>query len=167
MVDEIRETIYRLSYVKMYYSTVEGGQTPTPFAEVRAFLFTKMRPTRIGEEMIKKRLRDAIEKMMPLFFTLTEAEAMGKAYYETKQELSEMAVTKKEGEIKVEIDGFEVADVDVDEVLEFFKGKRVKITYDDVFRYVRFDYDTRPSKEYDEYEIRYLQSLKPTEEEGE
>jgi hypothetical protein len=141
----------------MYYAVEPKSETPLPFSETRAFIFIRERPTRIMEESIKTLLREAIDRMMPLFFSLVAAEESGKAFYEEKSETDDISVTKRKGKIKLEIDGYEIEEISVEDILEFMKRTEQRIIFNQIYRYVRFDFAKRPSREYLEDDIKEME----------
>jgi hypothetical protein len=154
---EEKSTIYRLSVCRMYYAISPKAETPLPFSECRAFIFLKERPTRIMEEGIKTLLREAIDRMMPFFFSLVIAEESGKAFYEEESKTDDISVTKRKGKMKIEIDGYEIEEVSVEDILEYMKRTEQRIIFNQIYRYVRFDFAKRPSREYLEEEIKELE----------
>jgi len=145
--------IWRLSYVRMYYSAIEEGETPKPFAEIRAFIFPKDKPTEIQRRIISKRLENAVEDMTNYVFTsIKQAELSDKAYYEDEKTTNVLEVErKKKGEIKVEIDGYEAERVEIEEIKERLK----RIYFNKIYRYGRIETKRKstPAYEYDEYKI--------------
>jgi len=141
------DKIWRLSFCRMYYSSIENTETPSPFCEIRAFLILKNKPVGVALYHIKDRLIKAIEKTESLLEMdrdrRRKRSKKGKNWFdvvenESKSEEQEIAVSEKEGKIKVEINGFEIEGVDADELLKFFKETRAKIKFDRIYRYVAF-----------------------------
>jgi len=141
------DKIWRLSFCRMYYSSLENTETPSPFCEIRAFILFKKKPVGVAYYHIKDRLTKAIEKTESLLEMdrdrRKKRSKKGKNWFdvvehESKSEEQEIAVSEKEGRIKVEINGFEIEGVDADELLKFFKLSKAKITFEKIYRYVAF-----------------------------
>lgn len=146
--------IYRISLVYMYYAKPPTKKTPDPYAEVRTFVFKTHPLTRLELQTIKKGLRAITERTVRLF-SIYDALLKDRTYHE-----EEMKMESIEGKIVAEIHGFEVEEVDYDEVAEYFKSRgRYEIPkvipFDVPFRYVRFySLDGEVKAEYNEWDIR-------------
>jgi len=141
MAKEKRQDFYRFSLVRMYYSDIAGRFTPTPIAEFRAFVFLDHEPTNTEKILLKKRLSELISgteelAFVPFYKSLESGKTM--PYPEDETELKPFSMVKKEGKIMIEIDGFEVEEIDVEEVSEYFKGIKERIQFGKPYRYVIF-----------------------------
>lgn len=158
MVEE-REKIWRISVVRCYYAIEpKTRRTPTPFCEIRAFIFFKKRPTQLMLNLTRERLKRQIELTEKLIdsirrvkFEIPEETGKEIVYWTTDADDHIIEVKKKREEIKLEIDGYEVEDVDRDEILAFFKTMKKRISFNTIYRYVAFfEPDGSIGFEYDE-----------------
>lgn len=123
--------IFRLSMVRMYYSSREGTNTPTPFCEMRVYAFFKTEPSQIQITTWRKKLIKALNWLQVVFLEHS-------AGYEKEDNFTvePIGVSGVEGrkDVKMVINGFEVESVDVDEVIRFFK----QLKFQEIYRYVAF-----------------------------
>jgi hypothetical protein len=134
----------------MFYSVPPSKVTPTPFAELRVFFFMETEPTRSELIIAKRGMKVILERLMDVFFTLPYAIDKGRADYE-----EEMSMDGIRARIRTEIHGFEVEEVDVDEVSKWFKERHKVLRLLENYRYARFyNEDGTIKKEYDEWDIR-------------
>jgi hypothetical protein len=118
----------------MYYTTLEDTETPKPFCEIRAYVFLKNKPTPIEIARWKKQLTSELNWLQTIF--LNKSRHYKREPEKDKVEVRAIGVkgitgTKK---VKMEIDGFEVEEVDIDEVIKSFD----RITFGKIYRYVAF-----------------------------
>ena len=152
--------VYRISLVYMFYSIPPSKKTPTPFAELRVFVFKEIPLTTFQLNVLKAGLRAILDRLMRIFWSLSYArEIKRRADFEEEIKQQEFG-----GRIVTEIHGFEVEDIDYDEVSEWFMSydgvdeTPAVIEFDVPFRYVRF-YDEYGGikKEYNEWDIRGME----------
>lgn len=156
--------IWRISAVRMFYAVTIKKKTPTPFCEIRAFMFTKKRPISLMLNIIKERLTREIEITERLLDSINRVKYViptetGRdvVYWSTDYEEHELEVKKKFGTIKVEIDGYEIEDIDADEVMSMFKKMKKNIAFNFIYRYVAF-FDTSGNIGF-EYDEDYIAKL--------
>jgi hypothetical protein len=176
----LESKIWRISFCRMWYSIApKKRETPTPFAEFRAFIFLKDKPpTPLLELSIKRRLKDAVDKLKEICPSIIESYKNGTADFDDKTLMEEVKATKKEGIIKIEIDGYEIEPMDImnfvtivndnEIMLHLLKQTPKKIPFDEIYRYMAFFSQTGMiKKDYDEFEIRELEQREPEEEKSE
>jgi len=171
------EKFWRLSLVKMYYAEIKKDKTPDPFLEIRTFVFLKDKPSRIQELAWKKVMEKEIEflkeKLLRHIF-----DSPKNRFWEEKRQLETVIRAKPISKwFKIEIDGWEVERIDIDEVMrEYYMGveghwfrpdriekRRLRLITEYVYRYFAFfDEEGRIKGEYDEFDI--IKALKQIEE---
>lgn len=150
--------IYRISLVHMYYGLPPSERTPKPFAELRVFVFKDHPLSLIEINTLKKGLRAILERLAVSIQSINIASLQGKVSVEEDQEVKMFG-----GKIITEIHGFEIEEVDYDEVAKYFKSYFVyettpTIPLDEPFRYVAFyDHNQEIRAEYDEWDIRRIE----------
>lgn len=138
----------------MYYSRPPSDKTPQPFAELRVFVFKDHPLTMFEINTIKKVLKEIIERLAVTIESINHAILQGKVLVSEDQE-----VIPIDGKIVTEIHGFEVEEVDYDEVAQYFRSRFADetpstIPFDIPFRYVRFyDLDGEIKTEYNEWDL--------------
>ena len=146
--------VYRISAVMMFYATEIKRYTPIPFAEFRVWTLTR-NPNKYS----KKKLVDALKRMIRLFDSVRIAFERGRAYagdYEGN------VVARKMDEISVEIVGFEMELIDEDEIVPTFMTTglpRDEWKYDAVYRYACFFRNEREYKVPKETLRRFIPGL--------
>jgi hypothetical protein len=149
------DILYRVSLVWMFYSTPPSEATPRPFAELRVFFFKDKELTRNELRLVRRGLRAILDGLLDVFHTLAYARGIGKADYDEELSLDDIR-----GKIVTEIHGFEVEEVDIDEVSKWFLERHKTLLLDEPYRYARFyRRDGTIKKEYDEWDIRGLERL--------
>jgi hypothetical protein len=139
----------------MFYSVPPSEATPQPFAELRVFIFTDIKPTKEEIILAKRGMRVILEKLMIIFPVLIELlehiEPKWKEIdYDERQDIDLIR-----GKLITEIHGFEVEEIDIDEVNRWFKERQKELLLHQPYRYVRFYKKGGTIKrEYDEWEIR-------------
>jgi len=163
----VRKTIFRISLVKMLYSKpsrIRRG-TPNPFVEIRAFIFSKTKPTFREEMLYKKGLEAVINNTENLFSSIVEAkkqDALDDSEWkdlETEPVSTEYPATPR---VEMEIDGYEIEEVDIDEVSDWFAKNNIpdKLEFDSIYRYVAFfNPDGTIEYEYGEPEIEGIEAI--------
>lgn len=147
--------VYRISLVWMFYTTKVGGKTPTPFAELRVFFFTDRKPTLDELRIARAGMREILDALFEIFTSLAMAIDMKAVNYD-----EDMPVTSISAKIKTEIEGFEVEEIDFDEVMEYFKTEKRRFKFFENFRYARFyKPDGSIKREYDEFDIRRYETV--------
>jgi uncharacterized protein YecE (DUF72 family) len=137
----------------MFYSVPPSEVTPKPFAELRVFFFTDKKLTREDLIIAKKSMATILKRLMIVFHTLPYAIELKRADYEEKQELDLIR-----GKLITEIHGFEVEEIDIDEVSQWFKERKKRLLLNEMYRYARFyRKDGTIKREYDEWDIRKLE----------
>jgi hypothetical protein len=154
--------VFRCSLVYEYSSREPSTSTPTPFCEMRAFIF-KDRPLSAFEyRRIYNVLKAILDRLhFGIFWSLSFAENIrGAAVSEERPEIN----FPIRGNIVTEVHGFEVEEIDFDEVAQYFRSNGVPevpktIPLDIPFRYACF-YDEygMPKKEYNEWDIQQMEA---------
>jgi len=133
----------------MYYAVRPSRDTPEPFCEIRAFIFTDKKPTEEELEKYKEQLDDVIRRTLMAFPSIGIAESYLSVYHRDEMEIDTIRVKPS-----MEIRGFEVEMVDLDEVLEYFRGVKKTLKFNKPYRYARFySPEGEIRKEYDEWDI--------------
>lgn len=127
--------VFRVSLVVMTFSQIQKRATsPQPFLEMRSFLFLDHIPNPMQEIRIKKMLKDSIEddimgKFIPHIF-----DAQNQSYdFLTRQTAKPISLKQLTNRFKVEIEGFEVEQVDLDEIFHekiYWSEKPIGGTHD-------------------------------------
>lgn len=160
----VKKTVWRISLVKMLYSKsnrIRKG-TPNPFVEIRAFIFSKTKPTIREEKIYKRGFEAVINNTENLFVSIVEAKRQDALddpeWSDLEEEMIRAEYPKTQPIVDMEIDGFEVEEVDIDEVTKFFKGE--KLEFDEIYRYVAFyNPDGTISFEYDEHDCQSIEAI--------
>lgn len=155
-----QEKIWRVQVVKQYSSKRKSKDTPDNFCELRAFIFLRYKPTIYELKLLYRGLTQAIEYTENLFKSLYVAKEMNALETEYKYEEDEIRVLYPKGKKAiVEISGFEVSVMDIDEVLKYFKDER-SFKFYEIYRYCAFfnEYGNI-TYEYDEYDIRKMEYI--------
>jgi len=156
--------VYRISLVEMVHAQEKGkhSSTPSPFMEIRAFMFLENSPSPTMESQLRRIFKDAIEGVKLNFLPHIFESDMNfrPEYAEDRTSFSLKELTQR---FKIEIEGFEVERVDLDEItLGYFKqerterGHRLHLNTGVIYRYVAF-YNpdgTIKKPDYDEFSIR-------------
>lgn len=156
---------YRISLIRTYSSTLDRG-TPDPFAEIRAFEFLDHYPTPMELQVIYSELEVSINALE--IHVLTSLQTAKDAMLNKRGEVTATQKDRKErpipiavkevtkGRPTIEIDGYEVEDLDVEEVMQTFKYIE-KIRFNRVYHYFAlFDASGEPIFEYDDNEIQKM-----------
>jgi len=154
--------IWRVSFVRMYYSKPEyKKRTPDPFVELRVFVFRKTEPTQIEKQTIKDYFSKILDSLEILFPSIVESKEYKKVLRDEKTEQTILRIKKKTTErVTIEIDGYEIEQIDFDEAMKFFKGRSKRIIFNKPYRYVAFfDTDGEIKKDYNEFEIRRMEKM--------
>jgi hypothetical protein len=153
--------IFRCSLVYEYTAFEPSITTPTPFCEARVFIF-KDRPLSVFEyRRIYNVLKAILDRLHYTFGYLSWSEVMTRS---TTHEEREEANFPIRGKIATEVHGFEVEEVDLDEVAQYFRSNGVPevpkvIPFDIPFRYVcYYDEHGLPKAEYNEWDIQRMES---------
>lgn len=122
LVRFVIQQVFRVSKVRMYYAEEIKGETPTPFAELRAVVFT------MNPEGWEARLDKALDRLEWMFYTIEKS-------------LNNRKITAK-------IVGLEVEPVDMDEVTapldqiqRYFGVYNTKKVYRRTHKKYRMEYD--------------------------
>ena len=184
-------SVYRISLVVMSFAdVVRRKQTPIPFLEMRAFLFIARIPNPTEEIAIKRALKRAIEEdLMKNFLAhIFESDKSDQSFsFLSRQTAKEISLKQLTNRFKVEIEGYEVEKIDVDEIITepiywsespigrtvdhfFFNSERTAAPVlkgmtrlhrkvNTVYHYVAFyDENGDLDGEYDEFQVRqYIQ----------
>ena len=174
--------VYRVSLVSMAFaSTIRRSQTPIPFMEMRSFVFLDRIPNPTQEVRIKRALKEAIENdlMHEFLGHIFESGRQDQSFsFLSRQTAKPIALKQITNRFRIEIEGYEVEQIDLDEVMHeqiywsespihgnidhhFFKydrvrgGMRLHLNTNQIYRYVAFYNDQGDiDGEYDEMEIR-------------
>jgi len=157
----VKAIIYRVSLVKMLFSKYVKRGTPSPFVEMRAFIFSKTKPTMREEILYRKGLEAVINNTENLFVSIVDAKKQNLldspewSSIETQGIDTETPPTQR---VVMEIDGFEVEEVDIDEVSKYYKSE--KMEFDEIYRYVAFfDQNGEITYDYDEDGILSIEAV--------
>jgi hypothetical protein len=116
----IEQTIWRVSVVRAYYSTLDRD-TPSPFCETRAFIFLKEKPTNIKKQILYRRLSSSINNLEEYaFYSLAQATNNESAESQDQRTSTQIKIKeiKDKKNVVVEINGYEFESVDADEIRE-------------------------------------------------
>lgn len=176
--------VFRVSLVKMVHAKFPKKSTPEPFMEMRAFVFLNQLPVGIYMANLRKSLNssinDMIDKILPHIFKGKE----GNYEFMEQEPKGQINLKQKTRFFKVEIDGFEVEPIDLDEIFTerlywivkgyrlpfehtfFTKGRigkvlggkeKLGLATGRVYRYMAFyDEDGDIRGEYDEGDVREM-----------
>jgi hypothetical protein len=176
--------VFRISLVKMVHAKYPRKDTPEPFMELRSFIFLDRLPAGIYLGNLRKSLdssiREMMEKVLPHIFKGKE----GNYEYMEQEPKGQINLKQKTRYFKVEIDGFEVEQIDLDEIFSerlywnvkgyrmpfdhtFFNKSRIGRVLSDreklglttrrIYRYMAFyDEDGDIKGEYDEGDLREI-----------
>jgi hypothetical protein len=167
---EPAQSIYRVSFVKMFYTALKKGATPDPFAEFRAFMLLQEKPpTRLIEINLRNKLEKTLDWLIENVFVFQrDAINQGAVSVDDKYTIERISASKKvDGRLKIEINGFEVEKVDVNEITTMvndspvrrplFKRPFRKMPFNQTLLYVAFfNPDGTLKRDYDTIEIRML-----------
>lgn len=125
--------VVRVSFVRMYYaSEPRTSQTPTPFCELRAFMFLRDMPSIGMRATLRNQLSREIDKLEDIIESIKEQKEAGTIaeYFDPARPADREIRRPTEillgppREMKVMIEGMEVEEVDVDEVFVSSLGDR-------------------------------------------
>jgi len=176
--------IYRVSLVKMIYAKYPKSKTPSPFMEMRAFVFLTDMPVGIRLQNLRRSLNSATKEMMDKILPHIFKDNEGNYDFIFQEPRAMISVKTLTRFFKVEIDGLEVEPIDVDEIITerlfwIIKGTRMPVDHHlflekrieganklrlrtmRIYRYMAFfDEDGNIKGEYDEIDIsRMLHQL--------
>lgn len=175
--------VYRVSLVVMIFASEIKRNTPSPFMELRSFLFLDRIPTPMEEIRIKAALKFSIEEVMQKFLPhifMTDKQDYNMISQQTARPVNLMTKAQLTRMTRIEIQGYEVEPMDIDEVLNesiYWKElngrmehglfsvdtrdtvkrgrKRLQLVTNYIYRYVAFyTEDGEIKRDYDEFEIR-------------
>lgn len=174
--------VYRVSLVSMSFaSAIRRSATPSPFLELRSFVFLDKIPNPTQELRIKRALKEAIENdlMHDFLGHIFESGRQDQSFsFLSRQTAKPISLKQITNRFRIEIEGYEVEQIDLDEIMHeniywsespiqgnidhhFFKyqrvqgGQRLHLNVNQVYRYVAFYNDQGDiDGEYDEFEIR-------------
>lgn len=159
----VKKTVWRISMVKMLYakpSRVKKG-TPEPFCEIRAFIFSKTKPTAREEMLYKKGLKAVINNTENLFISIVDAkkeDALDDPEWGDLEKQTVDTEFPKTPKVEIEIDGYEVEEIDLDEVAQWVKEDRLH--FDFIYRYVAFrEPDGTIGHDYDEEDCQAIERI--------
>jgi hypothetical protein len=153
--------IFRVSVVRCLYASEIKRQTPSPFVEIRIFVFLKERPSPAMYQMIKERLGNKILATEKLFQSINHVKNVlqNVVYWEDDDDIHSLSVRKKADGVKVEIDGMEIERIDVEDAEKFFKVFKKRIYLGKEYRYVAFfGQNGEIKKEFDEDSIAEIEA---------
>lgn len=156
------QTLWRISVVRVYSSkpTHKKVETPTPFCELRAFVFLPKKPSIYELKLLNNGLTQAINYTENLFQSIQVAQDMDSI--ETDEALYEQGVRVQPATSRTifEINGFECQPIDAEEVMKHFSDERQRLKFFDIYRYTAFyNSNGNPEKEYGEQEILEIQRV--------
>jgi hypothetical protein len=152
---------YRVSLVEMFVAE-EGEETPRPFCEIRAFLFTDNIPEGLRQQSIKNFLSGWIETVKSEF--LGHIFGSEREDFESKGDTDLTAfreIRKATFQSRIVIEGYEISELDRDElVAHHFKRERKESKFilnnNTPYLYVAFYKKEHPNRpiEYDDFDIK-------------
>jgi hypothetical protein len=162
-------TVFRLSLVKMIYAKFKKRGTPDPFLEIRAFCFLPQQPTATLEARWQRELLKAIKEIEDVLLDHINLDPRN---YDIMLDTRKTSISVKQLTkfFKIEIEGWEVEQVDIDEIMQddpdhrYFRkerievGSRLKLNTGVIYRYMAF-YNpdgTLKKPDYDEKDIREM-----------
>ena len=157
-----QQIIYRCSVVRIYSAKPthrKQNQTPEPFCELRAFVFLPKKPSIYELKLLNNGLIQVINYTENLFQSIQVAQDMDSI--ETDEALYEQGIRVQPATPQsfLQIDGYEVSQIDKDEIERMF-GDRQKIHFHDIHRYVAFyDQFGNIHKEYDSTNISQIEKV--------
>jgi hypothetical protein len=159
----VKEVVWRISFVRMYSAEQHHskGRTPTPFCELRAFVFLPNKPTILELKTLDRGLEQAVNYTETIFQSIYDAKESGAVESEDalveKDVRTVFPVTPR---AKMVIEGKEVESIDEDEVMKYFRSED-KLKYFEIYRYCAFaDADGTLSFEYDEDDVKNMEKLR-------
>lgn len=117
---------FRISLMRMYFSTLKMGETPTPFAEIRTFMFLKRKPSVMRTKELRIHLLTAINQTENLLEGLQAGIEQGKTG--GKDNSAEMKLPTRIRLIppttqrRVMIEGLEVERTDILDMPQGYEG---------------------------------------------
>lgn len=156
--------VYRISYVRMFYSTNQDN-TPKPFLEIRAFILLDYKPTPKQVALAKDNLEIIINKLEDTMNDNASSKGFERSLEIAKDkirressELGEMLDKVRLKEVKFNINGVEYERTDMDELEMFFKKNKQPtiVKSKQLYRYIAF-FDGKKGNlryDYDEEDIR-------------
>jgi len=154
-------TVFRISLVEMISATEKKKSTPTPFCEIRAFIFLEKLLPQMQMAALKNMLKRNIEKVktdfLPHIFFTDKNEYDGRELHQ----VTDFTLGDVNRRARVIIEGYEVQEIDIDEIVDaHFKqsrkeyGRQLPIKTDIIYKYVAFYTDDGMiSREYDNWDI--------------
>jgi hypothetical protein len=124
---------YRISVVKMVHAKYPAKATPEPFSEIRSYVFLKTLPTGVRLSNLRRSLESSLKEIMDKLLPHIYKGKMGDYTFDTQEPKAAISVKTLTKFFKIEIDGFEVEPVDIDEVLVeklFWTIKGYRIPFD-------------------------------------
>lgn len=172
--------VWRISLVRQYYSPkgvhaveerigrklrekvrkVTTGETPIPIAELRVWVIWRAKPTLIEEKMIIDKMNDMLDAMENYAFpSIREAKNVGAIFISREKPTKEEIEIRKKGikAVTIEIDGYEIEEMDFDEFKEVIRKMPTKIKFGEYYMYACF-YDENGEVHY-EYGNEQIQDL--------
>lgn len=112
--------------MRMYFSQIRGGETPTPFAEIRTFMFLKRKPTLARRKQLRIQLLAAINQTENLLEGLQagieQGKTGGKDFTIELRTPTRISVIPPTPQRRVIIDGLEVERTDTLEMPQGYDG---------------------------------------------
>jgi len=157
-----KQTIYRISYVRLYIADNPTKDTPIPFAELRSFIFLPNKPTIYELKLINNGLEQITNYTENLFQSIVDAKEADSI--EQEDHILEYGVRTSfpaTPKARMVIEGFECEQVDEDEVGSHFKDEQLRLRMHKIYRYCAFaDSHGKPEFEYDESDCQYMERIK-------
>lgn len=128
--------VYRVSLVRMYYCTDKDKRTrdtPTPFCELRAFMFLRKIPNQRQRIRIREFLASQLDELENIIESIGEQKRAGliAEWFDPKlrndyeiDNPKEISLTVPTKNVKVMIEGFEVEQIDLESIFEYRLGGR-------------------------------------------
>jgi hypothetical protein len=143
-------------------SSHKTDRTPDPFAELRVFVFLDHKPSIYELKLLKGGLTQIINYTENLFQSIYDAkEANAIIPHDRMEEPYPIRIMPATPRAKMEIDGWEVAKIDFDEVSKFFEeDSNEKLRLNKPYRYCAFaDGYGNIEYEYPEKKIQEIERL--------
>jgi hypothetical protein len=148
--------------VRVYSSkpSHKKSETPTPFCELRAFVFLPKKPSIYELKLLNNGLTQVVNYTENLFQSIQVAMDMDSIESDEKLFEEGVRVQPATPQTVFEINGFECEPLDAEEITKHFSDERQRLKFFDIYRYTAFyDSNGNPEKEYGENEIRSIEAI--------
>jgi hypothetical protein len=126
---------YRISLVRVYLAAQIKRDTPTPFAEIRAFIYLQRKPQARTMARVQERLYIAIDQaektIEGLNAGIEQGATRGLDFNDEVKNPTKITTIPATAQRKVTIDGLEVEQVDPDEMPQMYDGMFISKKFSD------------------------------------